>query len=79
MVLTFTVVAVYASPETRYERLGKRQVRPLTSAEAASRDIAEIENTNKGGPIAMADFTIVNETTLKDLRKGMEKVISALR
>ena len=75
----FHVVAVYASPETRYERLGKRQVRPLTSAEAASRDVAEIENTNKGGPIAMAGFTIMNETSLKDLRKETEKVISALR
>ena len=75
----FHVVAVYASPETRYERLGKRQVRPLTSAEAASRDVAEIENTNKGGPIAIANFTIVNETSLKDLRKETENVISVLR
>jgi dephospho-CoA kinase len=75
----FRVVAVWASPGTRYERLGKRHVRPLTAKEAASRDVAELEKTNKGGPIAMADFTIINETSLKDLEKETEKVLSALR
>jgi dephospho-CoA kinase len=73
------VVAVWASPGTRYERLGQRPVRPLTAKEAASRDVAELENTNKGGPIAMADFTIINETSLKGLEKETEKVLSALR
>jgi dephospho-CoA kinase len=75
----FHVVAVWASPKTRHNRVGKRQIRPLTVEEAASRDIAELENTNKGGPIAIADFTIINETSLEDLERETEKVISALR
>jgi len=75
----FHVVAVWASPKMRYERLSKRAVRPLTMEEAASRDVAELENTNKGGPIAMADFTIINESSLEDLRKKTEKVVAALR
>ncbi|MCJ7515667.1 MAG: AAA family ATPase [Dehalococcoidia bacterium] len=75
----FRVVAVQASPGTRYKRLGKRQVRPLTAEEAASRDVAELENTNKGGPIAMADFAIINESSLKYLENETEKVLSALR
>jgi dephospho-CoA kinase len=75
----FHVVAVWASPKTRYGRLAKRLIRPLTSEEAASRDVAEVENTNKGGPIAMADFTIMNESSLGDLEKETEKVVSALR
>jgi dephospho-CoA kinase len=75
----FHVVAVWASPGTRYKRLSERPIRPLTAEEAASRDIAELENTNKGGPIAMADFTIINETSLKDLEKEIEKVLLALR
>ena len=73
------VVAVWASPETRYERLTKRPVRPLTVEEAISRDIAEIEKSNKGGPIAMANFTIVNEASLEDMRKETQRVISALK
>ena len=74
----FRVVAVWSSPQTRYKRLAGRLVRPLTGAEAASRDAAEIENINKGGPIAMADFTIVNDTSLQNLVKEAEKVISTL-
>jgi dephospho-CoA kinase len=75
----FMVVAVWASPRTRYSRLSSRQNRPLTFGEAASRDWAEIENINKGGPIAMADFTIINESSLVDLKKEAERIISRLR
>ncbi len=75
----FCVVAVWASPRTRYSRLTDRSIRPLTQKEAASRDWAEIENTNKGGPIAIADFTIINESSLENLRKEVRKIISKLR
>jgi dephospho-CoA kinase len=75
----FFVVAVWASPETRYARLSERTERGLTREEAASRDKAEIENVNKGGPIAMADFTIINETSLDELRKETERIISRLK
>ncbi len=74
----FTTVAVWASPATRHARLGNRAKRPLTVEQAASRDKAEIENTNKGGPIAMADFTIVNEASLEELEREAERVLSTL-
>jgi dephospho-CoA kinase len=75
----FIVVAAWASPRTRYARLANRGTRPLTAVEAAGRDRAEIENLNKGGPIAMADLTIVNEGTLDDLRKQVERIISEIK
>ncbi len=75
----FYVVAVWASPRARYTRLARRLVRPLTLKEAAERDRTEIENINKGGPIAMADFTITNETSLADLRKATERIIARLK
>ncbi len=75
----FCVVAVWASPRTRYKRLEKRANRGLTATEAASRDRAEIEKTNKGGPIAMADFTIINESSLADLVQQAERTISTIR
>jgi len=75
----FTTVAVWASPAARHARLADRKERPLTLEEAASRDKSEIENINKGGPIAMADFTIVNEASLEELEKETERVISALK
>ena len=75
----FSVVAVWASPKTRYARLTGRKERGLTKEEAASRDRTEIENVNKGGPIAMADFTIINETSLDDLQNETKKIISGLK
>lgn len=75
----FFVVAVYSSPQTRYRRLEHRQIRPLTFIEAASRDEAEIVKINKGGPIAMADFTIINEGSLDDLQKEVEKALIFIR
>ncbi len=74
-----TTVAVWASPTTRHGRLADRIERPLKVREAASRDKSEIENINKGGPIAMANFTIVNEASLEELEKETERVISALK
>ena len=75
----FYVVAVWASPGTRYGRLTSRLNRHLTLEEAVNRDKAEIENINKGGPIAMADFTIINESSLANLREETRRVISKLR
>ena len=75
----FIVVAVWSSPQDRYKRLGSRKIRPLTLQEAAGRDRAEIENLNKGGPICMADFTIMNQSSMSDLKKQVERIVARLR
>jgi len=75
----FYLVAVWSSPKTRYARLTSRSSRHLTLEEAISRDRAEIENIDKGGPIAMADFTIINESSLEDLKREAAKIIARLR
>lgn len=76
---SFFVVAVWSSPQDRYKRLGSRKVRTLTPEEAAGRDRAEIENLNKGGPIVMADFTILNDASLGALKKPVERIVARLR
>lgn len=73
------IVAIYASPVTRYKRLAKRKIRPLSKNECISRDISEIKNLNKGGPIAMADFTVKNEGDLKDMEKEIENILECLQ
>ena len=75
----FLVVAIWASPEVRYARLASRPVRPLTEEEAFRRDQAEIENLNKAGPIAMADYTVLNEGSLKDLEKETKKIVKKVK
>ena len=75
----FYVVSVWSSPADRYKRLVGRKVRPLTIEQARSRDYAEIQNMNKGGPICMADFTILNDADMGALRKHVEQIIARLR
>lgn len=70
----FEVLAIYTTKKLRYERLGKREFRPLTLEEAISRDLSEIGNLDKGGPIAYADYTIINDSNLNGLNKNLEKL-----
>ena len=81
------VIAVYAPPETRYQRLENRGVendekqrfRSFTKKESKARDYAEIENLEKGGPITMADFTIVNTGTIDELKQKVLEILSAVK
>lgn len=76
---SFAVVGVWASPRIRHLRLTQRPIRPLTLQEAQGRDIDEIEKANKGGPIALADFTILNESSLEALASETLRVAKALQ
>jgi dephospho-CoA kinase len=72
------LVALYSSPKTRSTRLAGRRIRPLTTKEATDRDKSEIENINKGGPIALADFMIINESSLQALKEQTQMIIERL-
>lgn len=74
----FMVLAIYSPPAIRYGRLAKREIRPLTLDEAQLRDYAEIENIEKAGPIVVADWTIQNIGTKKDLVRAVDKIIENL-
>jgi dephospho-CoA kinase len=76
---SLTTMAVWSSPQTRYARLTSRDDRPLTIDEATSRDRAEVEKLNKAGPIAIADITLINESSLRDLAKEVKVAITFLR
>jgi dephospho-CoA kinase len=66
---------IFASPEDRYDRLATRKIRPLTPQQANQRDIFEIENLNKAGPIAMANYVCSNVGTVDDLYKKLEEFL----
>jgi len=72
------VVAIYTTRSLRYARISQRKERPLTFEEAEQRDHAEMENVEKGGPIAMADYTIVNDGTEKELFRAVDKLLSTM-
>ncbi len=62
------VLAVVTNSSLRKERLAKRPVRPLSAEMVDSRDVAEIEHSEKGGPIAKADYYVVNNGTEEELK-----------
>lgn len=68
---SFSVLAVIASPSTRHSRLARRSYRPLTAQEAVGRDPAEIKNLNKGGPIALADYSVLNEASEEEFKAAV--------
>lgn len=70
-----SVVAIVASRHLRHQRLAKRPIRPLTLAEANQRDWAEIENLEKGGPIAIADHFIINDRDLNALHENIDHAL----
>ena len=72
---SLTVIAIVADKYIRYERLTKRKERPLTNEEARNRDISEIENIAKAGPIAFADYYIDNNGDLDSYQKRLEEIL----
>jgi dephospho-CoA kinase len=74
----FRVLAVFSSPDIRTERMAKRPFRPLTKEEFVSREYSQIENLHQAGPVARADFMVVNEGTKEDLYKQIDEIISKL-
>jgi dephospho-CoA kinase len=72
------VVAIVAARRLRYERLAKRAIRPLTAAEAQERDWQEIEKIEKGGPIAIADYTLVNDGSPEKLLQQLDALLEKL-
>lgn len=76
-----TMLAIHVPPKLRYQRLSARKTdisdkdlnnRTISKEDAMKRDVAEIENIEKGGPIAMADHMIVNT-------RGYDEFVSELR
>lgn len=66
------LLAIFADKAIRYERALKRHYRPNLSHE--ERDINELVGTNKGPPIAFADFLIKNNFSLNELHDKLEEI-----
>ena len=72
-----SVIAILAPRALRHHRLAQRPERPFTAEEAKIRDWREIENLEKGGPIAMADHFIINDHSIEQLHEDIDAVLEA--
>ncbi|MDZ4769068.1 MAG: AAA family ATPase [Chloroflexota bacterium] len=78
LAVSMVVIAIVSDRDVRYARLGSRVERPLTRAEAEQRDIAEIEKLEKGGPIAIADYTLLNNGSPAELNAALDRLLDML-
>jgi len=74
----FITVAVWSPPKLRQERLSKRPHRPLTAEQTLERDHAQIESLHQAGPIAMAEYLIINTKDMDDLRRQAQELATTL-
>ena len=74
-----TVVAIVAPRRLRHRRLAVRPERPFTAREATERDWTEIENLQKGGPIAIADHYIINDGDLDKLHSQVDGALEDIK
>lgn len=69
------VISIVCDKDIRYDRLSKREFRPLTNIEAEKRDIAEVENIAKAPPIAMADYYVLNNGTVEEYKERLNEIM----
>lgn len=74
-----TVVAVVTPKHLRKARMANRSIRPLTSEQVDQRDWAEIENIEKGGPIAIADYYVVNDKDPERLYSQIDSILEDIK
>jgi len=73
-----TVVAIVTPKHLRYARMTNRPERPMTPQEIDQRDWAEIENIEKGGPIAIADYFIHNDGGVEQLHAQLDDILTQI-
>lgn len=69
------LVCVVADKELRYQRVGSRKDRAFDREAIVYRDISEIENLFKGGPIAYADYYILNNGTKDEVIERVKTIL----
>ncbi|MBQ3292994.1 AAA family ATPase [Candidatus Saccharibacteria bacterium] len=73
-----TFIAIVVDKHLRYERVANRPGRSFDAAAIRERDRSEIENLEKGGPIAMADYYIINNGTIKESTDQLEEILKKI-
>ena len=68
-------LALVLPKKLRYKRVAIRPDRPFNHNEIVERDRSEIENLEKGGPIAAADYYILNTGTIEETNKKLDDVL----
>lgn len=72
------LVCVIADKNIRYNRIAIRKDRPLGREDIIYRDISEIENLAKGGPISFADYYICNNGDIDEYKRRLAEILESI-
>lgn len=72
-------IAVHSRRALREARVANRPIRPLTADELRGRDHREVTMLDKATPIALADFHLINDGSVEDLRRAVAQLIPHLQ
>ena len=72
------LICVIVDKNIRYERVSKRVDRSFAHDDIIYRDINEIENIAKGGPIAYADYYIFNNGSVDEYIRRLEDILELI-
>lgn len=73
-----TFIAVVVDKKLRYKRVSNRPDRPFDDKAIRERDQSEIENLEKGGPIAAADYYILNNGTVEEMNDRLSDILKEI-
>ena len=73
-----TFLAIVVPKNLRYARVAQRPERPFSLEEIRERDRSEIENLEKGGPIAAADYYVLNDGTVEEMENAIAKILKEI-
>jgi len=74
-----TFIAIVVDKKVRYDRVAKRPGRAFDGKAIRERDRSEIENLEKGGPIVAADYYILNNGTIEDVERDVDKILKEIQ
>ena len=74
-----TFVAIVVPKKLRYKRVAARPDRPFLEEEIKERDRSEIENLEKGGPIAAADYYVLNDGSVEQMKKKLGEILEEIK
>lgn len=73
------LICIVTNKDIRYARVEKRKERAFRQEDIIYRDISEIENLAKGGPIAIADYYILNNDNLDNYISQLNNILNSIK
>lgn len=72
------LICIVVDKEIRYKRVAERPDRSFDRKAIEYRDLSEIENLYKGGPIAYADYYIINNDDKENIINRLNKILEEI-